>query len=586
MGRTSLLISDATERNWNRLQHSTHDKLTRRANKTLSTKTILPFEYFSDRKNIKGVASLCLMVQKHEWKIASVILSLGINLLKHAGIINQPHVVAVLAEYSDIPRIGELTDGEIPTNEFDLLGLTYQCLLTEGEKSIKGSYYTPIHIAAAMTKEFRFSSGQTFLDPCCGSGIFFLKLEKIEPHQIFGIDSDPIAVLAAKINLLLKFPRQTFVPQIYCFDYLDRRNLDKTQRDFLTRQFDYIGSNPPWGAVSSTISELPGIKSKESFSFFFIRAFNLLNPSGVIRFLFPEAILKIRLHEDIRTFLLNNGRIRQIEFHDNSFSHVYTKYIDMEVEKAEPSEAIHVSRHNRSRQITLPEPSDSIGSNLTCVTHTGPDAELLQRIESKGSYDLSASHWALGIVTGNNRQLLKEQPLDSTYEPIITGKEVEPYRLKPAKKYIRYERERFQQVAKEELYRAPEKLIYKFISDKPVFAYDDTGALCLNSANILIPQIPGLWIKSVMALLNSDVLRFFYKKRFGDIKILKGNLLQLPFPSVDAACNMRLTDLADRYLAGDHSSERLIQQEVYSLFELHSDQITHIKRELHGTASE
>lgn len=148
-----------------------------------------------------------------------------------------------------------------------------------------------------------------------------------------------------------------------------------------------------------------------------------------------------------------------------------------------------------------------------------------------------------------------------------------------------YDRKTFQQVAKEEYYRAPEKLVYKFISNKLVFAYDDKQRLFLNSANILIPKIPGMNIKTVMALLNSDLFSFLYQKMFGEVKILKGNLLQLPFPEISTEQDSRISALVDSIISGCADDVELLQSEIYSLFNLSNEQIKHIKTVLYGKIS-
>jgi hypothetical protein len=167
-------------------------------------------------------------------------------------------------------------------------------------------------------------------------------------------------------------------------------------------------------------------------------------------------------------------------------------------------------------------------------------------------------------------------------EKIYTGKEIQPYRLKPAKNYILYDRNTLQQVAKEEIYRAPEKLVYKFISNQLVFAYDDSASLFLNSANILIPAIPSMSAKSVMAFLNSSLFQFMYKKLFGEVKILKGNLMELPFPEITEAENNHLTRLVDAVLNGDDSKMEAIEDLIDSIYGLNDNQITYIQRAIHG----
>jgi hypothetical protein len=126
------------------------------------------------------------------------------------------------------------------------------------------------------------------------------------------------------------------------------------------------------------------------------------------------------------------------------------------------------------------------------------------------------------------------------------------------------------------MYRAEEKLAYKFISDKLVFAYDNTRSLFLNSANILIPQVPSMNIKTVMLFLNSELFQFAYRKKFGNIKILKGNLCELSFPKLssdlDKECCRIVDDIFDGYIGPD-----AVQDFVYDFYDISATRRTHIK---------
>lgn len=82
-------------------------------------------------------------IDEHNADIISAIFSLGISLLKQNGIYQKQHVASVLGEYSDIDIIGDLSNFDLPIDEFDILGLIYQSYLQEGKKNIIGSYYTP-----------------------------------------------------------------------------------------------------------------------------------------------------------------------------------------------------------------------------------------------------------------------------------------------------------------------------------------------------------------------------------------------------------------------------------------------------------
>ena len=552
-------ISEATSRNWKRLHSNGSGRLMSRANKQLSTKTILPLEYFSNKENVADIQRFVTFCKEQNFKVEDVLYSVGVELLRKAGIYGKPHVQKVLSSLS-AQRLSILSLKSLPSDETDLLGLLYQCFLLEGEKNRKGSYYTPFEVARNMVKNLDFSKCQTFFDPCCGSGAFILALEGAKPSQIFACDNDPIAVMIAKINLLLKFQAEEFEPQIYCCDFLKVSN----------RTYNYIISNPPWGAVIFDKSGNP-ISTKESFSFFFEKAFNQLENDGVIRFLLPESILNVKTHKNFRKFLLENTDIQSITRYPGTFSGVQTKYIDIqcchsEPQRGEESHKRFVNVYEDGSSYFVSKAAFYLTKNLNFNLLTDSNLEKVQKILAKGKYTLKDSFWALGVITGDNKNKVKNRQ-GRGMEPIYTGKEIEAYTLKKPRKFIKYERSDFQQVAKDEIYRADEKLVYKFISKNLVFAYDNSKSLFLNSANILIPRIPGMSIKTVLAFLNSELFKFLYKSLFGEIKILKGNLMELPFPEITPETDRKLTKLVDEVLKGNQNAIKTIDAVIINIFE-------------------
>jgi hypothetical protein len=198
--------------------------------------------------------------------------------------------------------------------------------------------------------------------------------------------------------------------------------------------------------------------------------------------------------------------------------------------------------------------------------------KILSKADRLRHDDLSHSQWALGIITGNNAKVLKDRP-QKDLEPIFMGKDITKYGLKKASRYIKYNRADFQQCAKDEFYRAKEKLVYKFVSSRLCFTYDNQQRLFLNSANILIPQVDGMSIKTVLAFLNSELFNFLYVKRFNDLKILKGNLSALPFPKISDETDKKLSALVDAALQGNVESQNIIDNLIFSLYQLESEEI-------------
>lgn len=565
------VISEATRRNWNRLNTTKSSRLTKRANKRLSSKKIVPVEYFVNKTNQQIIMDILSVLDNETYSITDILCSVAERLFESKHMLNKLNVQKTLSEYS----YKRVNIAEIPFDEKDLLGILYQSSMFEGTKNQNGSYYTPHKVTESMVSALAFNKGQTFIDPCCGSGAFLLSLPCDNPEQLFGMDNDPIAVMIAKFNMLLHYPSIDFIPNIVCGDFL-------ADNPFSNCSFDYVVTNPPWGASIGEVGNIKEITSQETFSLFFVKAYQHLKQNGIVRFLLPEAILNVKVHRDIRLFILEHCCLNGITVYDSSFSGVVTGFVDIECQKKEQTRSVRITKAGVSFNVDTSVFLEN-ENNVFCFLDS-TDAAIVNQCKNLGKYTLEESIWALGVVTGDNKGKLKPTP-EPNLEAIYTGKEIVPFGLKSPNNYILYDRTSFQQVAKEEYYRAAEKLIYKFISNKLVFAYDNKQRLFLNSANILIPNVPGMDIKTVMALLNSELFSYLYQKMFGEVKILKGNLLQLPFPDITAEQDCRIASLVDNIMLGCADDLEPLQHEIFSLFNLSNNQINHIRGVLNGTIS-
>lgn len=584
------IISRATKQNWRRLgvlqnsnsnfisedklKNSTQSpKLVSRANKKLSQKNIVPVEYFCCVKNIAKIQTLIDLITAKHYNIADCLYSFALNLLAKKQILHRKHTQTVLKDF-DLRVHKDLLELDLPQNESDILGIIYQCFLREGEKNKAGAYYTPQNITQKMTQNLAFDKKQTFLDPCCGSGAFLLALKNAEPSQIYGIDSDPLAVFIAKINLLLKFSEFEFMPQIYLANFL-RDELFNTINQNLPNKFDYIITNPPWGVVREKNV------SSERFSLFFMKSYDKLKENGLLQFLLPNAILNVKAHKQIRQFMLENGTLKSIYFYNANFNAVTTKFVDITQIKTSTKSDCSVMIYKENEQYKVPKSSFYYTKNLVFNALKMQDIQIIKSVKEKAEFSLDKSTFALGIVTGDNKNKLSKTA-QKNYEKIYTGKEIMPYTLKEASHFIFYDKSVLQQVASDAIYRAKEKLVYKFISKRLIFAYDDSGSLFLNSANILIPNIPNMSIKTALAFLNSQLYQYLYSTLFQEIKILRGNLEELPFLNLNKSQDVHFSRLIDEILNGNKNAKNAIDDEIYKLFKLNTAQQKHIEKALNA----
>lgn len=548
---------------------------TSRANKKLSTKRIIPVEYFEDISNLEKIESFINYVSVKNFNIGDIIYTIGLNLLKNNSAIAMNNLLVLnFIEKCNFTYKSDLNLNNLPQNENDLLGLIYQCLLTEGTKNIYGSYYTPKNVVKDMVSDVVIDIDKKVLDPCCGSLTYILNMPGIQPENIYAMDKDPIAVMIAKFNYFFKFP-EAKVLNVFNEDYLNSNKLLENIK------FDYVITNPPWGAVTAETKKYNDILSGEIFSCFLVEAHRSLKKTGQLRFLLPESILNVKLHKDIRYYLLHKTNLLAIKIYSGLFSGVTTKYVAIKADREGDCDQIKIDILDRTWSIS----KNIYKSNQNYIFRLSNsiDESIISKVLDKKKYDLSNSIWALGIVTGNNKEKLTTVP-NKNYEKIYTGKEISPYRLKPSKYYINYDRSQLQQVAKDEIYRTKPKLIYKFISNKLVFAIDETASLFLNSANILIPNIPNMSIKTIAAFLNSELYQYLYMKLFREIKILKSNLLELPFPEIDHQTNEKITKMVDNIISGE-SDDAVLQNFIYMYFNVTNAEIKSIKSEIYGLSN-
>ena len=116
--------------------------------------------------------------------------------------------------------------------------------------------------------------------------------------------------------------------------------------------------------------------------------------------------------------------------------------------------------------------------------------------------------------------------------PVYKGADIMQGKLKEASNFIPSDMTLYQQVAPLKLYAAGEKLIYKFISSRLSFFYDDQQRFVLNSANMLVPDKTFPVSAKVLAeLLSSDFMNWIFSKIFNTHKILRSDLESLPIHS-------------------------------------------------------
>lgn len=590
-------ISEATLRNWKKLHYIDNinevdekviiniigKKTSSRRNKKNSGEHLIPSSYVCDQRIIPIIENILKWQKKYSLSLKKVLHIVIIRMLKENGIENIPLEVEKVLGSLSLEKECTLEFDSIQMDydsDNDFLGCLYMSLLSIGSKDKNGIFYTPFSVVQKILKMSSIKEDSKVLDPGCGSGNFLictykkmknmgLNDEKIV-ENIFGYDIDKIAVLLAKINLYILARDVSFEKiNIKCCDFLNTS---------VKQKYDIIVGNPPWGKKYSLKEKEKIIKncgkkfaSYDSFSQFVLKSFSILNEDGVLAFVLPSSILNIAVHKEIRKFLLQYN-VENVEKIGREFEEIVTDVVLIKVVNQQNGNKKCIYNGNVISQDVFtrnPNYNFIISENIASI--------ILDKISKFPSYYLIDNvDYALGIVTGNNNLYLLDENVSKS-EMIISGKEVTKYNLdyNSVNKYIVYEKDKFQQVAPISLYRCKNKIIYKFIGKKLMFAPETKGILTLNSANVICLK-NNMDVYYVSAILNSRVIQLLFDTRYDTHKVLKSHIQSFPIFDFSSEEIKKIISLSKKTHPMTTYNEK-IEDIIYRNLELTNEEISYLK---------
>lgn len=421
---------------------------------------------------------------------------------------------------------------EIKANGKNLkkLGGEYESSLSDSYRNKEGIYYTPEDVVKDLFTVPSMEIGDaTFCDPCCGSGNFVIRALELgfRPENVFAYDFDPVAVELTKQRIYLHSGYKS--ENIKQGDFLEMTISSKLPK------FDYIFTNPPWGKKLEKQKKenfsyrLQSGNSKDTCSLFFFASLKCLKNKGKLGLLLPESFFNISIFEGARNHALDFSIERLIDY-GKPFKGLVTKAQAIVLQKTTSSPSQKVACIYSG--VSFPRSIGSFSRNPKSILNfycQKEESETISYLMNIPNITLAnRANWGLGIVTGNNKKFIKKNP-ENGHIPVFKGADITKKGVKEPSCFIPSDISLYQQVAPIDLYKAEEKLIYKFIASNLCFFYDDEQRFILNSANMLIPNAGfPISIKVLGELLSSEFMNWLFSKIFNTHKILRGDLEFLP----------------------------------------------------------
>jgi site-specific DNA-methyltransferase (adenine-specific) len=443
--------------------------------------------------------------------------------------------------------VGPASNSKASCSQSGCISADYEASLTPAHKNREGIFYTPDSIADRFFADLPHDREHlTFCDPCCGTGNFLMAAIRsgFSPENVFGFDTDVAAVAIAqdRLSQFSGFSRSN----VKVADFLQLGSI--TDAD--AAQFDVIMTNPPWGKKlpkeqrAALGRRLGAGKSIDTCSLFLFAALKRLGGNGYCGMLLPESFFNVGTFEEARRHVLNMKIISVSDF-GKPFKGLLTKAVGIILRNDTISGEEHAVLCHSTKGATHSRQHDSFARNPGAIINFNTDTNQAQTIEhimrQPHATLRGRARWGLGIVTGNNARFVKDRPYPA-HMPVWKGSDIRSGRLMAPSCYIPEDMSIYQQVAPLDLYQAPEKMIYKFISNKLDFFRDDKQRFVLNSANIMIPSENFNFSQDYLTkYFNSSLMNWIFSSIFGTHKVLRGDLECLPLfldfmESGDAFC--------------------------------------------------
>ena len=240
--------------------------------------------------------------------------------------------------------VDALSKHRISNDSLEVIDSFFEFIVSKAAKGAKGQYFTPRHVVELCVRILQPASGETILDPACGSGGFLLhalrfvrrneginsreELRRFCSDKLWGFDIDTRAIRVAKALMVLAGDGSTNIIRlnsllkpvmIELFNNTDDPNLtiEDVCRSRMRRHkgFDVILTNPPFAGEirEKQLLDCYTIANKKSRIerdvLFIERCLELLKPGGRLAIVLPHNKFAGNAFHFLREWILKKARV-------------------------------------------------------------------------------------------------------------------------------------------------------------------------------------------------------------------------------------------------------------------------------------
>jgi adenine-specific DNA-methyltransferase len=331
--------------------------------------------------------------------------------------------------------------------------------------------------------------------------------------------------------------------------------------------FDIVIGNPPYLQLSKTENITDSYKDRlktryktsggrfNTFIFFIHLAMETLKKHGTMSYIVPNTLLTQDYYHETRSLLLRNRMRSIVQYTKLPFENAVVENVTFVATRDESVKDYDISifEDDLSDATLLAAKSrDSFLANRKAAM-TIYAAAIMDEVFARELPTLSSfCHVNQAIALKGDRKLsLRSSNPDGEFFRLLDGRNIGRYQIKWDGVYFEYDESKIHSCKRQDIFLTAEKLLFRRVSEDLMFAYDDNQFFALNTlvvVNLREGQTESL--KYLLALLNSSLMNYLYKKRFKSTKkvfseIQARTVGQLPIkPSTGSAAKV-LSTLVD-----------------------------------------
>lgn len=381
----------------------------------------------------------------------------------------------------------------------------------------------------------------------------------------------------------------------------------------LKEGFDIVIANPPYvfgGNTGISVQNKKlfketyfcGSKKINLFTLFIEKGTGLMRNKGLLTYIVPNTLLRVTSYDKLREHIVTKTQIKEVVDLDvGIFENVTASTIILSLEKSLPRKdlPVRIKKGIDDENATLLKQGVFENEGYILDIFSNPkEREIITKL-FKDSVKLTniATYIRFGVViTKNIGEVVGPDKINGDWKQFLEGDEIGRYSINYRGRYLHYSEKLLHRSRTPDVFESPKIMIQRITGGElPVkAAFDDKKFYNKESIlNLILKSQSQVEYKFVLAIINSNLINWFYRKKFTNDSKLTVNLSkeyvgQIPIKVGQSELQSKIVALANKVMAitgkrqyfADNTFkadvEKLIRQIdhlVYKLYALTSEEI-------------